>query len=229
MLTHTFSEPAGAQGEKPVLRARFEANLLIDGQAAERVRVLPLISAMLPAFAAYGRGTAFQADGPAIAVEDLWPGDRLVCADGDTVTVTALAQVGLTPAMLDAVDYMVLRVLPERFGPSRPERDLILGASAQLVQPGTKTQTLSAEDCLDHEMVLALTPPGATTLFQVICDRPAVLRANGVPVPSFDPASYGGAQGVLVREWLSFFFDARVAGHPPLRGPASVMMRRAMG
>lgn len=229
MLNQPITVPAGPGQDAPVLRARFETMLLVDDQVSERARVLPLVTAMLPAFAAYGRGTEFMTDGPAVAVEDLWPGDRLLCPDGDVAVVQALAQVTLSPQMMDATDFLLLRMLPERFGPGRPMRDLILGASAQVMQTGAARQTTLAEDLLDHDMVLGLTPPGPSVLYQVVCDRPAILRANGVFVPSFDPLTYASAQGVLIREWLGFFFDPQAAQAQALRRPTSAMLRRAMG
>lgn len=229
MLNQPIAAPDGTGHNLPVLRARFETTLLVDGQVAERSRVLPLVAAMLPAFAAFGRGTEFATDGPAIAVEDLWPGDRLLSPGGETAVVEALAQVTLTAQMLEASDFLLLRMLPERFGPGRPSRDLILGASAQVMQTGAARQSLLAEDLLDHDMVLGLTPPGATVLYQVICDRPAILRANGVFVPSFVPRSYASGQGVLVREWLGYFFDPSATRDQNLPHKTGLNMRRAMG
>lgn len=228
MLNQTIADTTRGTPDNPGLRARFETTLLIDGQAADRARVLPLVGAMLPAFAAFGRGTEFATPGPAIAVEDLWPGDQVLGLDSETATVTALAQVTLNAALLDAVDYLLLRVLPDRFGPGRPSRDLILGPSAQVIATGRTDQSLVAEDLLDHDMVLGLNPPGAVTLFQVVCDRPVILRANGVQVPSFDPAIYANAQGVLVREWLAYFFDGGRMHEVPL-GLQAGILRHALG
>ncbi len=72
--TRTDGRP---QRSTPLMRQIEVACLGPDGDFQEFTRIVPAVPAFDEAFSAFARGTLFATERGLVAVEDLWPGDRV--------------------------------------------------------------------------------------------------------------------------------------------------------
>ena len=192
--------PSGTRA--PLAQARVESCCRVGPSLRRTARTIPIVPELLTAFAAFSHGTEFATPtGPGIAVEDIEPGMELRTMDGESTQVLWVGMLDMTPQMARRLfadgTAPLVRVLPDRFGYARPARDLILGAKAQVDVFGNLGL---AEDLVDFEQVLPVTPPGPVRLFQVVCDRAHVqLIANGLGVPAFMLGSWLDQQDLYLK------------------------------
>ncbi|MFK7870220.1 MAG: Hint domain-containing protein [Roseobacter sp.] len=165
-----------------------------SGQIAELARRIPATPQFEAAFGAFARGTLLQTEEALIAIEDVLPGDRLITADGRTETVLWIGKMRYT-AQNDVMRKPLVRVLPDAFGPNRPENNTILGPYARLLYPAPgvakKTDVCSvttpASAFLDNGTVVEALPPTEVQLYHLILGRHAAVIAGGIAVETYHP------------------------------------------
>jgi hypothetical protein len=168
-----------------------------DGDVIEFSRIVPAVPAFEEAFAAFARGTLFPTDRGLVAVEDLYPGDRLKTVDngflpllwrGSTLIVPG-AQ-GQDPAM-----GRLTRIAADALGIARPMHDLVLGAHARIVHvnagitrhTGASSAMIPAADFVDGNNVIEITPPSPIPIYHLALATHERIIANGVEVESYTP------------------------------------------
>ena len=166
---------------------------------------IPLVPALMVAFAAFTHGTEFAVpQGPNVAIEDLIPGDELRTMSGDSARLLWVGSVELTPVMLSRATPPdcpgLVRILPDRFGYARPARDIVLAGGAEI---NVGDFPREARGLVDYESILPVTPPGPVRMFQLVCDKPSALIANGLSVPSFALSTWLTQQNPLVQDLLA--------------------------
>lgn len=221
-FTRPGERPDGRPDTRPVrvmpLMRRIEAACLSPSGADIIVsRIVPAIGAFEDAFSAFSRNTLLSTERGLIAVEDLWPGDRVKTVlngfqtliwKGSTMVVPAAN--GQDPAM-----GRMTRITADGLGIARPMPDLVLGPRARMVHRAPGVQTLTGQDAalipvrdfIDGMAVIELTPPTAVQVFHLGFAAHERVLANGVEVETFHPgpAHAIGLRGDLLALYLSCF------------------------
>ena len=167
------------------------ASLCPDGEIRRTRHALPDHPVFLDAACALGRGTVLRTrDGP-IAIEDLQPGDELLCVDGEMAPVLWIGSTVLSPSS----EGHLTRIMPDAFGPGRPDADILAGPAARLLQEkpalaritGGPRLLMPAADFQDGMRAIGIAPPTPVRLYHVALARHTAIDVQGVLVESFHP------------------------------------------
>lgn len=219
------------------------AALLRDGSRHIGHLKVPALNLFESAFSAFARGTLLQGTDRDIAVEDLQPGDDLWTTSGNPAQVLWIGSANFAPSDANGRRMSLVRIMADSFGEGRPETFLTLGPSARILQTPPHLRAGGAPGALltpvtefiDGVNVIEVSPPTPVTLFHIVLDRHAAIRAGGLECETFHP----GSQAVRsvshsVRDlFLSMFpHIAHVTDFGPLahaRAPESSPMLEAAG
>lgn len=185
----------GRPQRMPLMRKIEVACLGPGNEVVEFSRIVPAVPAFEEAFSAFARGTLFPTDRGFVAVEDLWPGDRLKTVGhgfqpllwrGSTLIVPDAR--GQDPAM-----SRLTRVAADALGIARPMHDLVLGPHARLVHTssginrhtGAEAALIPAADFVDGNNVIEITPPSPIPVYHLAFSAHERILANGVEVESY--------------------------------------------
>jgi hypothetical protein len=209
---------ADGRPQRATLMRRVEvACLTADGQVTEATRLVPAIAVFEDAFAAFSRNTLMSTERGLVAVEDLWPGDRVRTVTNGFQTLLWKGATALVPQAQgqEALMGRLTRITADGLGVARPMPDLVLGPRARLVHraPGVRTLTgadaalIAVRDFIDGLAVIDLTPPSAVQVFHLGFAGHERLIANGVEVESFHPgpAHALGLRGEALDLYMSCF------------------------
>ena len=172
---------------------RIEAACLLpDGSVHETRYTVPDTPLFLDAAGAFARGTLIRTETGPVAVEDLIPGDRVLCAEGGAETLVWIGSTLLAPGA-----GALSRVTADAFGLGRPSPDVLAGPAARLLhaQPGLAAlmgspRALSrVSEFVDGTGVIEITPPTPVRLYHVALARHAAIYAGGLEVESFHPGA----------------------------------------
>lgn len=211
--------PGPRPARLPLMRKVEVACLLPDGREAEVGRLVPALPAFEQAFAGFARGTVLASDRGPVAVEDLWPGDRLKVAPhrwetllwrGSTMVVPDGARGLQDPAMT-----RLTRVAADALGIARPAQDVLLGPHGRVAHRGPGVRALTgrdaafvpAADLVDGEGVAAVAPQAPVQVFHLGLAGHERLLAAGLEVESCHPGPLHalGLRGELLDLYLSCF------------------------
>jgi len=180
-------------------------------------RAVPAVPAFLDAFTAFATGTLFQTERGLVAVEDLWPGDRLRTVDDGFQTLLWRGMTHILPRAPGQTPAMsrLTRISADALGIARPMSDLVLGPSARIAhrapeiaaRTGKSAAFVPARDLVDGVQVIDLTPPSPVPVFHLALASHARLLASGVEVESYHPGPLhaAGLRRELVPLFLSCF------------------------
>ncbi|MBI1219288.1 MAG: hypothetical protein GC186_12135 [Rhodobacteraceae bacterium] len=230
MLQH----PAAVRSTEPRPRAkallrRYEAACLDEnGHLIEINRLAPAIPFFESAFSAMARSTLITTPAGPVAVEDLMPGDLIETAEDGPQPLLWKGTLTLYPQRRDMSGRAdrLLRMTADALGYGRPLQDLLLGPDARIWSPRA-ADFLRAEDLVDGEAVIELTPIAPVTAFHLCLPGCHTLLANGVALRSYapDPAQTSALSADLLALFLSMFPNRTLLQEigPPrrARGPAS--------
>ncbi|MEM6311168.1 MAG: Hint domain-containing protein [Pseudomonadota bacterium] len=200
----------------------------------ETVKV-PRIQVFEEAAGAFAQGTLLLTDTGEIAIEDLQPGDRVATSIGTTARVLWIGSSSFAPPRVSATRTPLLRIMDDAFGSGQPGRYLTVGPNARLLhtpphlrgQFGETPLMTPVGEFVDGVNVIEVTPPTPVRLFQLVLDRHAAIKANGLLFETFHPGlqAFSG-QPYAMRELfmsmfphLTHFADFGPLAHP--RAPAS--------
>ncbi len=158
------------------------------------------VPATLPfeqAFSAFARGTLLQTPYGEIAVEDLQPGDRLWTSAGGPAQVMWIGSGSFAPSTNSANRTPMFRIMSDTFGPGKPTNFLTLGPAARILRTPPHLRSMTGSDPLltpiqefvDGESIIEVVPPTAFSLFHIVLERHAAIRANGLECETFHPGS----------------------------------------
>lgn len=182
-------------GMKCAVRVADIAALRSDRSTVIGQRRIPARPVFEEAFSAFARGTLVQTETGPVAVEDLYPGDKVITHDG-TGEIVWIGSASFSPSD-DAVRRPLTRIMADSFGVSRPENFITLGPSARLLQtlPGHRAETedrpvmTPARTFADGVNVIEVTPPTPVRLFHIALRRHAAIMTAGLAVESFHPGN----------------------------------------
>ncbi|MFP4327423.1 MAG: Hint domain-containing protein [Paracoccaceae bacterium] len=181
--------------QDPLTRKIEAASLLPDRSVRHTHHAVPEHPLFLAACTAFARGTLIQTvEGP-VAVEDLLPGDRVICDGERSAPLVWIGSTLMAPGGGAAAEPPLTRVMAEAFGLGRPMPDLLAGPAARLLQAKPQLSGLTGAsevltpiaDFRDGAGVVGVSPPSAVQLYHVALQHHAVIRANGMEVESFHP------------------------------------------
>ena len=193
------ASPTAADPSQPAQmpkRTYEVAALREDGSLYIGQSTAPATPLFEDAFSALTHGSLIQTPLGAVAVEDLQPGDLIDTATGDPAELIWIGTATFSPA--DAGKRTALiRIMPDAFGPSQPERPLTVGPGARILHTGTD-QSGSADGAplltpasrlVDGVNVIAISPPTPTRLFHLCLSRHAVISVEGTRMETYHPGT----------------------------------------
>jgi hypothetical protein len=199
------SAPCGSETQ-PVI-ASFTSLCTREGSRSFAARNPDIAARLLPAFGILAQGTQIRVPGGSVAVEDLALGDLVNDALGDPVEITWIGAVTLCADALDTP--WLRRIQPERFGFARPLSDVILGAGAEvLVDPDGKVSR-PLESFGEDDMIWPLAPQAPVRLFQIGCEVPTAVCADGLPVRTLNVADFLKGQPDLLAQLFAKVVPSR--------------------
>lgn len=187
------------------------------GDIVDLTRIVPARAAFEDCFAAFARGTLLTTDRGQVAVEDLFPGDRVKTVDAGFQplqwrgsTVLSSSAKGQDPAM-----GKLTRIAADSLGIARPMPDLVLGPRARLSHrangvkrlTGSDAALVAARDFIDGVNIVELTPPTTVQSYHLGFAGHHLLVANGVEVESMHPGlpHLLGLRGEVLDLFMSCF------------------------
>lgn len=183
--------------QAPMAKRTYEvAALREDGSLYIGQSTAPAIPLFENAFSAFTHGSLIQTTMGPIAVEDLQPGDLVQTSTGEAATLTWIGTSTFSPA--DAGKRTPLaRIMPDAFGPSRPERSLTVGPGARILHTAANLRGLAdgrqlltpVSKFVDGVNVIEVTPPTPSRMFHICLSRHAVINVNGIEMETFHPGS----------------------------------------
>lgn len=195
--------------------AKFDSQCRQRSRHTYLARQTEIVAELLPAFGIFAHGTPLATPSGTLAIEDVHLDDVLLGADDAPLTVIWIGEVTLAPGAVS--QPWLRRILPDRFGFTRPASDLILGSGAEIKTDPLSTTGRMLDDYAGDDMIHPLTPPAPVRLFHVACHRPAPLLANGVSVMSFDAASFLARHNEGFRETFKPMMPAEAIPEDPVR------------
>lgn len=173
------------------------AGLRVDGSRFFAQTTVPALPQFEDAFSAFGRGTLLQSPTGTIAVEDLQPGDILRTSRGREARVMWIGSGTFRPDPVWDRQISLARISPDTFGPARPDGYLTLGTGARILhtpphlfgQASQYGMLTPVRQFIDMIHVIEVTPPTPVTLFHIVLDRHATVRAGGLECESFHPGT----------------------------------------
>ncbi len=181
----------------PLMRRYGVAHLTPSLEVHETLRLAPAIPVFESCFAALGHGALLHTDTGPRAVEDLWPGDRVMTASHGLQTLLWRGHIQTVPrtAAGDTPQTPLIRVTAEAMGLNRPATDLILGGSARIAHRGPGARRLTgddtvfvpASDLVDQTSVIALHPVRPVNTYQLGFAAHVRMMVSGIEVESLHP------------------------------------------
>ncbi|MEO0921822.1 MAG: Hint domain-containing protein [Pseudomonadota bacterium] len=149
------------------------------------------------AFSAFTHGTPIMTpDGP-VAVQDLEPGMSVTTSANSSAGVLWIGSMTMIPKGygIAAASTGLTRVMPDSFGLSRPDTDLLVGPGARfLARPPSMRDTLNSEQILtpayelaDSMTIINVMPPRPIAVYHLALESHAVIKAAGMEMESFHP------------------------------------------
>lgn len=193
------SRPAVVSQPRPStarITRRFECEWLEAGQVESAISVAPALPAFEAAFNAFTHGALIQTSVGPVAVEDLYPGMMLECADGRHSRLLWKGSITLVPGAPTLGDEPKLyRVMPDAFGLGRPVQDQTFGPGARrLNRDPIVRSTIGADAALvplaslsDGHSVIEVTPVSPTRVYHLACENHETILAAGLEVETFHP------------------------------------------
>lgn len=194
------SQDGRSQRSKPLMR-KFEIAHLdpLTLDIHEATRLAPALPPFEDAFSAIGRGAILQTDRGPCAIEDLYPGDRVVTESHGLQPLLWKGSITIVPGAQNARPEMgtMTRVTAEALGLGRPSADLVLGPSARLCHkaPGVRTLTgsdaafIPVRDFIDSCSIIELTPIAPVHCYQLGFARHCRISVNGIEIESLHPGA----------------------------------------
>ena len=213
-----------------------------DSLNFETVKV-PRIQVFEEAAGAFAQGTLLLTEQGEIAIEDLQPGDRVLTSVGTSARVLWIGSSSFAPQTSSGRRTPLLRIMDDAFGAGQPGRYLTVGKNARLLhtpphlrgQFGETPLMTPVGEFVDGVNVIEVTPPTPVRLFQLVLDRHAAIKANGLLLETFHPGiqAFSGQPFAMRELFMSMFphlvhlADFGPLAHP--RAPSSEAMMSHVG
>lgn len=192
-----FTAPQMQRRQLPLTR-RYEISWLDHlGDIQEFTRIAPALPVFEEAFSAFAHGVILNSAAGPIAIEDVMPGDTLMCASGRMATVRwkgAITLVPGAPTVSGDPDQLV-RVTPDAFGLGKPSRDVLLGPSARRLDRDAAARAVTGSEAAlvplraqsDGVSIIDVTPVTPVRVYHLVCDRHETVIAGGLEIETYHP------------------------------------------
>lgn len=238
--TQSFGIGSSLQGSigrpLPKMRSYWTMSFNAAGEVREKDVQAPTSPEFEAAFNAFARGTLITTPGGQTAIEDLRPGQKVITREhGPQVVqwIGIMTHAPKTHGRKDDALPLLTRITTDRFGPSRPSPDLVVGPGARLlhrpanVDPGNRSGMayVPVRDFIDGDSIIGINPREETETYHICVRRHGTIRAAGLDVETFHPGpALEKRMGSNTREvFLSMFPHIRIASdfgltsHPRMR------------
>lgn len=195
--------PAGADLTDPtdsyaLRRVEFNA-LMPDNDVQHGVFAVPNLPQFEECTTALARGTLLMTPHGARAIEDLYPGDRLLDVDGaeDTITWIGTTTLAINARGLDGALPRLARVPADPMCSGAGQTDLLAGPAARMrVQHPRLSRLLGrgavvapVYDYIDGDRIVAVTPHGSVQLYHLMLSAHRLLPIGGLELETYHPGS----------------------------------------
>lgn len=181
----------------PLMRKYEVAHLTASHDVHEFIQLAPALPVFEDCFGALGRGAILQTDTGPRAIEDLWPGDRVMTVSHGIQTLLWKGMMQIVPRSTQTRPEIgtMTRITAEAMGLCRPTSDLVLGPTARIAHRAPGTQRLTGDqvafvpvrDFVDQCSVVALQPLAAVPAYQLGFADHTSIAVNGIEVESLHP------------------------------------------
>lgn len=171
--------------------------LLPNGDIHESRHMVPATPLFERATTAFAHGTLIHTTQGPIAVEDLLPGDMVETFDGAPQKVL---WIGSTVFMAEThvhseTPKTLTRIMCQSLGMDKPISDLLLAPAARLMREfpdlvqftGDRYALIPAEDFVDGESIIEITPRSPMHVYHVALERHSVMNVSGLMAESYHP------------------------------------------
>lgn len=196
MSRRPISRPPAQPLPKARVTRRFECEWLDGDEVQTTVAVAPALPAFEAAFNAFTHGALIQTSVGPVAVEDLYPGMMLECANGRHTKLLWKGSINLVPGAPTLGDEPKLyRVMADAFGLGRPVQDQTFGPGARRIDRDPKLRASMGTDAAlvplsavaDGHAVIEVNPVSPTQVYHLVCEEHETLLAAGLEVETFHP------------------------------------------
>lgn len=187
----------GLNTGKPQLRRYDVISLLPGGQLAETRHIAPALPLFEQAFCAFTRGSLVETENGPVAVEDLWPGDRIVTRDG---TLRPLLWKGMTTVLpgrnaQDGSGHSLTSFMSDSLGLHKPLACVVTGPAARLLRTpphlrhmqGTTPLLTPVHEFLDGMQIVETAPPAPVDMYHLCLSEHDVIRVGGLEFETYHP------------------------------------------
>ena len=180
------------------MRAYEIAHLTPNGDVDETTRLAPATDLFEACFAALGRGALVTTDHGPRAIEDIWPGDRVMTTSHGMQPVLWRGRTQVMPGSDPARSSVtsLVRLTQDALGFRRPSSDILLGPAARIAHRGPACRQITGDDTVfvpildfvDHDTVIEVHPVSSVEVFQLGFAQHARLAvAGGIEVETLHP------------------------------------------
>ncbi len=184
-------------GSKPQLRRYEVASLLPNGNPAETRHIAPALPLFEQAFTAFTRGSLIETDFGPVAIEDLYPGDRVLTRDGSYqpliwkgMTTMVPGHKAATGAQLSLTSFMA-----DSLGMEKPMSCVVTGPSARLLRTpihlrhaeGDSPLLTPVVEFIDGMNIVETTPPAPVDMYHLCLAQHAVIKVGGLEFETYHP------------------------------------------
>lgn len=193
----TANGKIGRPTARPQVRRYVTTTLLPNGDICETRHVAPALPLFEDAFCAFARGTLIETETGPVAIEDLFPGDRVLTGDGQAQEVVWKGSTTIVPGLrnIQKRDMRLTRIIPDAFGMARPMASIVCGPAARLLHTPDAYRMLTegnrmlspTRDFVDGMSVIETAPPTPVEMFHICLPRHATLKIGGLEFESYHP------------------------------------------
>lgn len=197
-LSQLTSPPAQRSTSRPPVRRYDVSSLLPDGSTTQTRHLGPALPLFEEAFCAFSRGSLIETESGPVAIEDLFPGDMVISADGDSQPLIWKGHLTVVPGMTlaNTRNIQLTRIMTDSFGLGRPSSYLVTGPSARLLYTPDHLRAVEGGDTrvltpvskfVDGVNVIETAPPASVDLYHICLPRHAVIRVAGLEFETYHP------------------------------------------
>lgn len=193
-----------------------------NGDINDFTQIAPAHPAFENSFGAIARGGILKTENGPMAIEDIYPGDRVLTKTHGFQTVQWRGGMSMVPSAPDdqtshpaRKNTTLIRISADAFGQGRPMPDLLLGPAARLYHrtPQLQSRTghtaafVPALDFLDGINIVEVHPQTSVQTYQLGFERHERICVNGVDLDSQNPGARHelGLRGEMLDLYLTLF------------------------
>src|SRR5690606_13080399 len=129
-----------------------------------------------------------------VAIEDLEPGMKLITREHGSQDVEWIGAMRLVPeaALRSAHDARMCRIMPDAFGFTRPERDLMTGPGARILRKARADENdrlIPVRQLADGMHVIDIAPQHPVDVYHILLRKHSTILVNGLEMESFHPGA----------------------------------------